>query len=32
LGIKLNSPLIISDRGLNDAENAQRKGITVMIP
>jgi hypothetical protein len=30
--MKLNSPFIISGRGFNDADNAQRKGIMVIIP
>jgi hypothetical protein len=29
-GKKLGSPLIISERGLNDADNAHRKGIKVI--
>jgi hypothetical protein len=28
--MKFGSPLIISERGLNDAETAQRKGISVI--
>jgi hypothetical protein len=31
LGIKLVPPITISDNGLNDADNAHKKGIKVII-